>query len=151
MTHPTFVTRRHRPPALLARGRERSGGKAKRMSPDEFVRRAGERERASYDDALEHARAVVATLREALPDKELSDLLAQLPRGYREAPARARGRRLRRAPLLRRLRLLLAGRVGHQRLEHLARQPGAVGGVLRRGGDPHDDLVGIDLLEHDVR
>ena len=27
----------------------------------------------------------IATLREALPPKELSDLLAQLPRGYQEA------------------------------------------------------------------
>jgi uncharacterized protein (DUF2267 family) len=68
----------------LERGRERSGGKAQRMSLDEFVRRVGEREGGSYDDALEHARAVVATLREALPDKEFSDLLAQLPRGYQE-------------------------------------------------------------------
>ena len=33
---------------------------------------------------LEHARAVIATLRQALPPKELSDLLAQLPRGYQE-------------------------------------------------------------------
>jgi hypothetical protein len=28
---------------------------------------------------------VFATLREAVPDKEWSDLLAQLPRGYQEA------------------------------------------------------------------
>jgi uncharacterized protein (DUF2267 family) len=72
-----------RPP--LERGKQRSGGKAQRMSLDEFVRRVGERERASYDDALEHARAVLATLREALPDKEFSDMLSQLPRGYQEA------------------------------------------------------------------
>ena len=50
------------------------------------VRRAYRRPRGrDYDEALEHARAVIATLREALPPKELSDLLAQLPRGYQEA------------------------------------------------------------------
>jgi hypothetical protein len=32
-----------------------------------------EREGGSYEDALHHARAVVAMLREALPDKEFSD------------------------------------------------------------------------------
>lgn len=69
----------------LQRGRERSGGKAQRMSLDEFVYRVAEREGVPYEDALDHARAVVATLRDALPDKEFSDLLAQLPRGYQEA------------------------------------------------------------------
>ena len=72
-----------RPP--IRRGRERSGGKAQRMSLDEFVGRIADREGVSYDEALEHARAVIATLREALPPKEFSDLLAQLPRGYHEA------------------------------------------------------------------
>ncbi len=57
-----------RPP--LQRGRERSGGEAQRMSLDEFVRRIAEREGVSHDDALEHARAVVAALRDTLPDKE---------------------------------------------------------------------------------
>jgi uncharacterized protein (DUF2267 family) len=71
--------------APLHRGRERSGGKAQRMSLDEFVERIAEREGVDHDAALEHARAVIATLREALPPKELSDLLAQLPRGYQEA------------------------------------------------------------------
>jgi uncharacterized protein (DUF2267 family) len=71
--------------APLERGRERSRGKAQRMSLDEFVARIAEREGVSYEQALEHARAVFATLRETLTDKEFSDLLAELPRGYQEA------------------------------------------------------------------
>jgi uncharacterized protein (DUF2267 family) len=76
------------PPALrpaLQRGKNLGGGTAHRMSLDEFVARIAEREDVTWEDALEHARAVFATLREALPDKEWSDLLAQLPRGYQEA------------------------------------------------------------------
>jgi uncharacterized protein (DUF2267 family) len=55
------------------------------MSLDEFVGRIADREGVAWEDALEHARAVFATLREALPDKELADVLAQLARGYQEA------------------------------------------------------------------
>jgi uncharacterized protein (DUF2267 family) len=69
----------------LERGRQRSGGKAQRMSLDEFIARVAEREGVSWEQALEHARAVFATLRETLSDKELSDLLSELPRGYHEA------------------------------------------------------------------
>jgi uncharacterized protein (DUF2267 family) len=72
-----------RPP--LERGKARSGGKAQRMSLDEFIARIAEREGVGYEQALEHARAVFATLRETLTDKELSDLLSELPRGYYEA------------------------------------------------------------------
>jgi len=39
----------------------------------------------SWEEALEHARAVFTTLREALPDKEWSDMLDELPSGYQEA------------------------------------------------------------------
>jgi uncharacterized protein (DUF2267 family) len=72
--------------APLERGLERSR-KAVRMSLDEFVYRIAdlEGEEVSYDEALEHAGAVFATLREALPAKEFSDMLAELPRGYLEA------------------------------------------------------------------
>ena len=76
------------PPELrpvLERGQERSGGKARRMSLDEFVHRIEEREGMTYEQALDHARAVFATLREVIPDKEFSDLLRQLPRAYYEA------------------------------------------------------------------
>jgi uncharacterized protein (DUF2267 family) len=69
----------------LERGRERSGGKAQRMSLDEFLARIAEREGVSWEQALEHARAVFATLRETLSDKELSDVMSELPRGYQEA------------------------------------------------------------------
>jgi uncharacterized protein (DUF2267 family) len=69
----------------LERGKERSGGKAQRLSLDEFVWRIAEREGVSYEQALDHARAVFAALRETLTDKEFSDLLSELPRGYYEA------------------------------------------------------------------
>lgn len=72
-----------RPP--LERGRDRTGGKAQRMSLDEFIVRVADREGVSTEQAFDHARAVFATLREAIPDTEWSDLLAELPRGYAEA------------------------------------------------------------------
>ncbi|HWF34598.1 MAG TPA: DUF2267 domain-containing protein [Solirubrobacteraceae bacterium] len=58
---------------------------ALRMSLDEFVGRIAEREDVTMEAALDHARAVLTTLREALPDKEFSDMLAELPRAYYEA------------------------------------------------------------------
>jgi uncharacterized protein (DUF2267 family) len=70
---------------LLMRGRSLSGGKARRMSLDEFVARIAEREDVTWEQALEHARAVFETLREVLPKKEWGDLVADLPRGYLEA------------------------------------------------------------------
>jgi uncharacterized protein (DUF2267 family) len=54
------------------------------MSADEFVERVAEREDAGLEEAREHIRAVLATLREAVPPDELADVLAQLPRGYDE-------------------------------------------------------------------
>jgi uncharacterized protein (DUF2267 family) len=69
----------------LERGKARTGGNARRMSLDEFIALIAEREDVSYEEAFAHARAVFATLREALPPKEVSDILAQLPRGYQEA------------------------------------------------------------------
>jgi uncharacterized protein (DUF2267 family) len=71
-----------RPP--LERGRDRTGGKAQRMSLDEFIHRVAEREGVSAEAALDHAQAVFTTLRDVIPDKEWSDLLAELPRGYGE-------------------------------------------------------------------
>jgi len=70
--------------AALERGKARTGGKAQRMSLDEFIRRVAEREGVDYTQALEHAGAVFRTLRDAVPDKEFSDLLDQLPRAYQE-------------------------------------------------------------------
>ncbi|HEY0515890.1 MAG TPA: DUF2267 domain-containing protein [Solirubrobacteraceae bacterium] len=71
-------------PALL-RGTASTGGKAQQMSLDEFVHRIAEREGTGWEQALEHARAVFAALRETLPYKEFSDILHELPKGYYEA------------------------------------------------------------------
>lgn len=68
----------------LKRGKEHTGGKAVRMSVDEFVSRVAEREGVSLDDAREHARAVLTTLREVVPDAEFRDVTAQLPREFDE-------------------------------------------------------------------
>ena len=38
----------------------------------------------SFDAAFEHTRAVFATLAEALPPRELRDILDELPRVYRD-------------------------------------------------------------------
>jgi uncharacterized protein (DUF2267 family) len=70
--------------AALERGKARTGGKARRMSLDEFVRRVAEREGVDEQQAREHAGAVLRTLRDAVPDDEFSDLLDQLPRAYRD-------------------------------------------------------------------
>ena len=69
----------------LERGKARTGAVARRMSLDEFIERVSEREAISYERALEQAGAVFAALRDTLTDRELSELLAELPRGYREA------------------------------------------------------------------
>ena len=66
----------------LKRGNALSNGAARRMSLGEFVLRIAEREGVVPGVALAHARAVFATLREALPEKEFLDITAQLPRDY---------------------------------------------------------------------
>jgi len=63
-------------------GRAASGGKATRMSREDFVARVAEREGVDRDTALDHTRAVFAALREALPDKEFHDLDSQLGSDY---------------------------------------------------------------------
>jgi len=68
--------------APLERGKQHGNGKAVRMSLDEFVRRVAEREGISLEAAREHVAAVLATLRELLPDAEWRDVTAQLPRDY---------------------------------------------------------------------
>lgn len=72
-----------RPPLEL--GVTLTGGKAQRFSLDEFIARVARRAQISEEQAHDAARAVFATLREAVPQKELSDVVAQLPRGYVEA------------------------------------------------------------------
>jgi uncharacterized protein (DUF2267 family) len=65
----------------LRRGSERSGGKATRMSLDEFVTVA-ERTGHSLEQARDDVRAVMVTLREAVGDDEFFDVAVQLPREY---------------------------------------------------------------------
>jgi uncharacterized protein (DUF2267 family) len=68
----------------LERGKVHVHGRPRRMSLDEFVDRVARKENVSFDEAFGHVRAVFTTLSEALPPKELRDILHELPRGYRE-------------------------------------------------------------------
>jgi uncharacterized protein (DUF2267 family) len=72
----------------LERGNALSHGAARKMSLDEFVDRVAEREGVTPDAARDPARAVFATLREALSDKEFSDTVVQLPDDYSALLAR---------------------------------------------------------------
>lgn len=64
-------------------GKIRSHGSARPMSLEQFVDAVAEREGVPPADAREHARTVLATLREAVSDREFADTLAQLPAEYR--------------------------------------------------------------------
>ena len=64
----------------LRRGSERSGGRATRMSPHDFVTRVAERTGHSVGQARDDVRAVMVTLREAVGDDEFFDVAVQLPR-----------------------------------------------------------------------
>jgi uncharacterized protein (DUF2267 family) len=66
----------------LRRGSARSGGKATRMSLDEFVERVAKRTGHSLEQARDDVRAVMVTLREAVGDDEFFDVAVQLPREY---------------------------------------------------------------------
>jgi uncharacterized protein (DUF2267 family) len=68
--------------APLRRGLEASGGEARPMSLDEFLRRVAEREGVTPAEARDHARAVFAALRDAIPDREFGDITVQLPPEY---------------------------------------------------------------------
>jgi uncharacterized protein (DUF2267 family) len=58
------------------------------MPLEEFVRRVAEREGVTPAEAFEHARAVFATLREAVGEDEFLDVSAQLPLEYAAVEAR---------------------------------------------------------------
>jgi uncharacterized protein (DUF2267 family) len=75
-----------RPP--LERGKSQSKGAARRLSLAEFLKGIAEREGVTPEEASEHARAVFATLREAISEKEFSDVTAQLPDEYAALLAR---------------------------------------------------------------
>jgi uncharacterized protein (DUF2267 family) len=68
----------------LERGKERSGGLGRAMSLDEFLALAAERAGSTVDETREYAGAVLATIRDAVTDKEFRDLVSQLPRSYVE-------------------------------------------------------------------
>jgi uncharacterized protein (DUF2267 family) len=69
----------------LQRRRDHSKGNAQRLSLDGLIARVADREKVSYEQASDNARAVFATVGEALSGKEYSDVLAELPRGYHQA------------------------------------------------------------------
>jgi uncharacterized protein (DUF2267 family) len=72
----------------LRAGNEASRGKAQRMSVEEFVDRIAEREGVTPLEAAEHARAVFATLREAVGEEEFRDVTDQLPHDFAALAAR---------------------------------------------------------------
>ncbi|MEA2289988.1 MAG: hypothetical protein QOD55_1985 [Solirubrobacteraceae bacterium] len=67
----------------LERGNARGKGEGRPLSRVEFERRVSDHEGVSPEVAREHARAVLAVLRESVPEKEFSDTVAQLPADYR--------------------------------------------------------------------
>jgi uncharacterized protein (DUF2267 family) len=66
----------------LRKGKALSGGNAARMSLEEFERRVAEREGVGPQQAHDHARVVLQTLREAVGDDEFLDVTSQLPAEY---------------------------------------------------------------------
>ncbi|MDX6701945.1 MAG: hypothetical protein QOF26_2171 [Baekduia sp.] len=72
----------------LRRGRDASGGQARRMGAAEFVHRVAELEGVSDLEAARHSRAVLLTLREAVGDEEFRDVAAQLPDDFLRTLAR---------------------------------------------------------------
>jgi uncharacterized protein (DUF2267 family) len=72
----------------LRRGDDASNGAAARMSLDTFLRHVAEREGVDLEQAREHTRAVFAALREAVGEKEFSDVTAQLPNEFIVVEAR---------------------------------------------------------------
>jgi uncharacterized protein (DUF2267 family) len=66
----------------LVRGVEHTGGRARAMALEEFVAIAADREGVPVAAARDHARAVFATLREALTEKAFADMEAELPKEY---------------------------------------------------------------------
>jgi uncharacterized protein (DUF2267 family) len=75
-----------RPP--VERVRQAKGEEPLPLSLEDFVKRVAEREGVRPDEARRHARAVFATLRDAIAQKEFADTLSQLPREYVDALVR---------------------------------------------------------------
>jgi uncharacterized protein (DUF2267 family) len=73
------------PPRLeepLRRGRAEGGEPARMMPVKQFLMAIAEREGVRRSEARLHARAVFATLREAVGDDEIADIASQLPHEY---------------------------------------------------------------------
>jgi uncharacterized protein (DUF2267 family) len=66
----------------LRRARQTTGGQPLRLHVDEFLERIAEREGVNLDRTAAHARAVLSTLHEEIPDGEFHHLTAQLPHEY---------------------------------------------------------------------
>ena len=58
-------------------------GKGEPMSLQEFVATVADREGCPPDAARDHVKAVMATLRDAVTDKEFEEVMGQLDREYR--------------------------------------------------------------------
>jgi uncharacterized protein (DUF2267 family) len=69
--------------AALERGNQRTRDTAVRMSLEQVLDGIAGWERVSREEAKSHAGALFQTLREAVPEKEFSDTLSQLPMDYR--------------------------------------------------------------------
>jgi uncharacterized protein (DUF2267 family) len=67
----------------LKRGAGRADPATRKMAPEEFVRRVGQRAGIGPDQAREAIRAVLATVQEATRE-EFLDVTVQLPAGYRD-------------------------------------------------------------------
>jgi uncharacterized protein (DUF2267 family) len=72
----------------LERGKQATGGKATRMSLDEFLARVADRAGVTREEALDYARAVFLTLREVVGEREFLDITDELPAEYVSALAR---------------------------------------------------------------
>jgi uncharacterized protein (DUF2267 family) len=66
----------------LKRGLEHSGGKAIKMSLDEFIAEVASRAGVDRDLARDYVRGVIAVLRETVGENEFAEMSAQLPREY---------------------------------------------------------------------
>jgi uncharacterized protein (DUF2267 family) len=74
----------------LERGKEHSGGRATRMSLDQFLERVGERLGLTPLQARGAVEAVFKALRETIPHDEFLDVTAELPYEYASVGARPR-------------------------------------------------------------
>lgn len=70
------------PPVLAAYALSGLPGIGERFSVQEFFRRVSDREGVDVQRAIQHARAVIEVLQEAISQGEINDICAQLPSEY---------------------------------------------------------------------